>query len=44
MAQTDNDSDCKVGSSLEFLAYDSITFSSESDNGKYVCYKAEDNA
>ena len=30
--------------SLNFVAYDSITFNLESDNGKYVCYKAEDSA
>ena len=31
-------------STLEFIAYAEITFNLESDNGKYVCYKAEDSA
>ena len=30
--------------SSNFVAYNSITFESENDNGKYVCYKAEDEA
>jgi hypothetical protein len=44
MAQTDSNSDCKAGSSLEFRDYASITFDSESNNGIYVCYKAVDAA
>ena len=44
MAQTNSNTDCKVGSSLEFGDYASITFDSESNNGIYVCYKAVDAA
>ena len=44
MAQTNNNTDCKVGSSLEFGDYASLTFGLEANNGTYVCYKAIDAA
>jgi Domain of unknown function (DUF5011)/Putative peptidoglycan binding domain len=36
------DSGSVCGASLSFVPYDSVTFNTEGDNGKKVCYKAED--
>ncbi|MEI8339681.1 MAG: immunoglobulin-like domain-containing protein [bacterium] len=36
------DSGSVCNDSLNFVAYDAVTFNSESDNGKKVCYKAAD--